>query len=74
MSEFSGFGKMLVLIGLILIGAGGLFWLGGKIPGIGKLPGDIIIKRENFSFYFPLTTCVLLSLLLSLLLALLRRH
>jgi len=37
----------------------------GKIPGVGKLPGDILIKRENFSFYFPLTTCILLSLILT---------
>ncbi len=38
---------------------------GRKIPGVGKLPGDIFIKKENFSFYFPLTTCILLSIILS---------
>jgi len=37
----------------------------GKIPGVWKLPGDIFIKKENFSFYFPLTSCILLSVLLS---------
>lgn len=57
----------------ILIFAGGIFILAGvvllaleKIPGIGKLPGDIIIKRENFTFYFPLATSILLSVILSL--------
>jgi hypothetical protein len=44
-----------------------------KIPWLGRLPGDISIKRENFSFYFPLTTCILISLLLSLLFALFRK-
>ncbi|MFI4850263.1 MAG: DUF2905 domain-containing protein [Gimesia chilikensis] len=56
----------------ILIGAGlfiaaiGLFWLlGPSLPWIGKLPGDIAVERENVRFYFPLTTCILLSLLLT---------
>lgn len=40
----------------------------GKIPGVGKLPGDIFIKKGNFSFYFPLATCVLISLFLTLIL------
>lgn len=44
-----------------------------KIPWLGRLPGDIFIKRENFSFYFPLATCILISLLLSLLFALFRK-
>ena len=39
--------------------------MAGKIPGVGKLPGDIFIKKENFSFYFPLTTCILLSIIIS---------
>ncbi len=66
-------GKTLILIGLLLIIAGLLFTFEGKIPLLGKLPGDIRIERENFSFYFPLGTCVLLSLILSLVLWFLRR-
>lgn len=53
---------------------GAIIWLGGKAPGIGKLPGDIIIKRGNFTFYFPLATSILLSVILSVILALFRRR
>jgi hypothetical protein len=67
-------GKFLIMAGIILIMMGALFLAVGKIPGIGKLPGDILIKKENFSFYFPLTTCILLSLILSLFLFLLNRR
>ena len=58
--------KILILFGGILIFTGLLLLLFGKIPGIGKLPGDIIIKRENFTFYFPLATSILVSIILSL--------
>lgn len=58
--------KTLIFIGVILVGVGLLLYFLGKIPGVGKLPGDILIKKENFSFYFPLTTCILLSIILSL--------
>ena len=54
------------MIGIVLIALGALLTLAGKIPGIGRLPGDIFIKKENFSFYFPLTTCILLSVIVSL--------
>lgn len=66
-------GRILIFIGgiLILLGLGAI--LVGKIPWVGKLPGDIIIKKENFSFYFPLTTCLILSALLSLILFLWHR-
>ncbi|HOJ78823.1 MAG TPA: DUF2905 domain-containing protein [Bacillota bacterium] len=74
MNELSGLGKILVFTGLIIAGFGTLLWFGGKIPGIGRLPGDIVIKKGNFTFYFPIMTSVLLSLLLSILLALLRRR
>jgi len=74
MSELSGLGKILVLTGLGLVGVGVLLWIGGKIPGLGRLPGDIVIKRENFTFYFPLATCIIMSVVLSLILALFRRH
>jgi Protein of unknown function (DUF2905) len=63
-------GKLLVLVGLAIAALGVLVMLG--IP-FGRLPGDIVIRRENYSFYFPLGTCILLSLLLTLVLAFLRR-
>ena len=66
-------GKILMVWGGIMLVVGGLLTLSGKIPWLGRLPGDIIIQRDNFSFYFPLTTCLLLSLVLSLVVALLRR-
>ena len=66
-------GKLLIILGLALAAAGLLLTFGGKIPFIGKLPGDLRIERENFTFYFPLGTCLLLSALLSLLYWLFRR-
>lgn len=74
MSQFSGFGKMLIIMGLGMAFFGAILWLGGKLPGIGRLPGDILIKRENFTFYFPLTTSILVSIVLSVLIALFRRN
>lgn len=44
---------------------GGLFMLGSKIPFLGRLPGDIAVQKKNFSFYFPITTCIILSIILS---------
>lgn len=71
-------GRMLVLLGVALIVVGGLLWLGGglagRIPFLGRLPGDIHIQRENWSFYFPLTTSIVLSIVLSLILALFFRR
>ena len=58
-------GKSIIGIGIILVIVGVLMTVVGKVPGVGKLPGDILIKKENFSFYFPLTTCILLSIIVS---------
>jgi len=63
-------GKLLVLIGLAIAGVGLLVMLG--VP-FGRLPGDIAVRRGNFSFYFPLATSIILSILLTLILALFRR-
>jgi hypothetical protein len=60
------FGKFLVITGVVITILGGLLLISGKIPWIGKLPGDIVIHRKNFTFYFPLATGILLSLLLTL--------
>ena len=70
MNPFTGLGKSLILIGALFMGVGTLFLLGPKLPWIGRLPGDILIERKNFQFYFPLGTCLLLSLLLTLLFSL----
>ncbi|ABA56833.1 conserved hypothetical protein [Nitrosococcus oceani ATCC 19707] len=64
--------RLLIILGLILVVVGVLWpWL-AKL-GLGRLPGDIVIERENFRFYFPITTSILISLLLSLLFWLFRR-
>lgn len=60
-------GKYLVIAGVLFIVLGSIFLLAGKIPFIGRLPGDILVRRENFTFYFPITTCILASIILSLL-------
>jgi hypothetical protein len=71
-------GRLLVLLGIVLVVVGGVLWLGGalggKVPFVGRLPGDIHVQRGNWSFYFPLTTSILLSILLTLVLALLCRR
>lgn len=61
-------GKMLIVLGVVLVGVGLLVTFFDKIPFLGKLPGDIHIKRENFQFYFPIVTSTFLSLLLTLVL------
>lgn len=67
-------GKMLILFGVVLALLGGLLLVAGKIPFLGRLPGDIVVRRENWSFYFPLTTSILISILLTLLLSLFSRR
>lgn len=66
-------GKALIFFGILLVVLGFIFSVGVKIPWLGQLPGDIYIRRENFSFYFPLTSCLLLSLIITLVLYLFRR-
>jgi len=69
----SDLARFLMIAGAILLVLGLVLWLGPKIPWLGKLPGDIIYKRDNFTFYFPLGTCILLSVLLTLILYLFRK-
>ncbi len=61
-------GKLLIVFGLILAAVGLLLLFSDKIPWLGRLPGDITVKRDNFTFYFPLATCFLISIILSLIL------
>ncbi|MPZ75525.1 MAG: DUF2905 family protein [Deltaproteobacteria bacterium] len=67
------FGKALIILGIVLLIVGVFFTFGGRISWLGHLPGDIYIQRERFDFYFPLTTCLLISALISLVLYLFRR-
>ncbi|MGH7961249.1 MAG: DUF2905 domain-containing protein [Candidatus Binatia bacterium] len=66
-------GKTLIVLGGVLLLVGVFLTCGGKIPWLGRLPGDLSIQRDNFSFYFPLATSLVVSVLLSVLFFLLRR-
>ncbi len=66
-----GFGVVMVVLGLVLIVAGNL---SGRVPWLGRLPGDIHIQRGNWSFYFPLATCLIISIVLTLLFSLFGRR
>ncbi len=61
-------GRFLITAGLIVAAIGGLFLLSGKVPWLGKLPGDLLIQKRNFTFYFPIATSILLSIIISLIL------
>ena len=56
---------LLIIVGVLIIGIGVVWLLSSAIPWLGKLPGDIVIERENFRFYFPIVTCIVASLLLT---------
>ncbi|MCX7965043.1 MAG: DUF2905 domain-containing protein [Syntrophorhabdaceae bacterium] len=68
-----GFGKIFIIIGIFFIIIGLAFMFGDKIPYIGRLPGDIHIKKENFSFYFPITTSIIISIILTLLFSIFKK-
>jgi len=60
-------GRLLVIFGAVIAAVGMLVILSGKLPWLGRLPGDIVLQRKNFTVYFPLATSILISLLLTLL-------
>ena len=66
-------GKLLILLGVLIVLIGVLLLIGEKIPWVGRLPGDIIIRKKNFTFYFPIVTSILISIILTLLFALFRK-
>ena len=68
-----GLARLLVFTGLVLVAIGALLYASGRFTWLGHLPGDITIRRDGFTFYFPLATCVLTSVVISLLLYLFRR-
>jgi Protein of unknown function (DUF2905) len=65
--------KMLILLGVVLVVVGLILLLLQKTPFLGKLPGDILIKREHFTFYFPLATSIVISIIVSLILYLIAK-
>jgi hypothetical protein len=73
MSPFGSLGKIFIIFGIVLVVIGLILILGDKIPWIGRLPGDIYIKRDTFTFYFPLMTSIIISLLLTLFFVLFRK-
>ncbi|HHL40801.1 MAG TPA: DUF2905 domain-containing protein [Deltaproteobacteria bacterium] len=73
MEELGSLGRTLIVVGAALVVIGLVLVLAPRIPLLGRLPGDILIKRDNFTFYFPLATSVVISLLATLILYLLRK-
>lgn len=73
MEPFGGFAKTLILLGLVLAGLGLALLVAPKIPLLGKLPGDIHLRGKNWSLSFPVVTCIVISVLLTLLLNLFSR-
>ena len=66
-------GKLLVVAGIVLVIAGAIIWSGDGRSWLGRLPGDVHYQRGNFSFYFPFVTCILLSIVLTILLRIFRK-
>jgi hypothetical protein len=73
MEDWSGLGKTLLIMGGVMVAAGLLILIFGKIPFIGKLPGDFSMKGKNWSFYFPLASSILISIILSLIFYLIQK-
>lgn len=74
MFSFESIGKMLLFFGVVTIFLGLLFMLAGKIPCLGKLPGDIAIHTKRFHFYFPILTSLIISLLLTIIINIIFKH
>ena len=65
MTDLSSMGRLVLVLGLVIVAVGALMLLAGRVPFLGRLPGDIAIQRGSWSFYFPLATSILISLLLT---------
>ena len=74
MPDFTHFGKLLIILGIVISAIGVLLVLSGKLPWFGKLPGDFFWRGKNVSFYFPVTTSILLSILLTVILWFINRR
>jgi hypothetical protein len=66
-------GRALLVAGGVLLAVGLFLTLGGRLPGVWRLPGDVVYRKGSFTFYFPVVTCILLSVALTLLLRIFRR-
>jgi hypothetical protein len=73
MNPFSEFGRLLLMIGVVIAVIGLIMMLAPKIPFLGRLPGDIIIRKGNFTFYFPLATSIILSIILTIIFSIFRK-
>jgi hypothetical protein len=73
-TEMMSLGKMLILFGTVLMILGAVIVFGSKLPWFGRLPGDIYIQKRNLTFFFPITTSILISIVLSIIFILLRRR
>jgi hypothetical protein len=73
MNPLPEFGKILLILGVLFVVIGLLLMLGPKIPLLGKLPGDFVIRRGNFTLYFPLATSIFLSIVLTLIFFIFRK-
>jgi uncharacterized protein HemY len=69
----SELGKTLIVFGLVLLVVGVVLSLAGKLPWLGNLPGDLTVQRDRFTFYFPITTCIVVSVIISLVLYFFKR-
>jgi membrane protein implicated in regulation of membrane protease activity len=74
MADTGSIAKALILLGAALVVIGAVLALGVKLPWFGKLPGDIIIQKKNITLFFPITTSILISIILSVIFILLRRR
>ena len=74
MEGFSSFGKILIIVGAMIVIVGVVLAFGAKIPWLGRLPGDFSFKGKNFIFYFPLGTSILISIVLTLVLWLINKR
>lgn len=72
--ELGSFGKTLMIVGLLLVVVGAALHFGGKFLNFGKLPGDIHVQKENFSFHFPIVTSIVISIVLTIILNLFFRR
>lgn len=68
MPDMNSLGKTFIIFGIVLVAFGAALMLGGKLSWFGRLPGDIYIQKKGFSFFFPVTTSILISIILSILL------
>lgn len=65
--------KLIIISGVVMVLVGVVLFFAGKLPLAGKLPGDIFIKKDNFTFYFPIATCILLSIVFSIIMSVITR-